>query len=106
MNTASKSAQFILFALLSTPLFAQDGDVLSMAERLCKTKGSSSDIKIKFDGSAETGKVLAQIVGLNGKITGTGEFTKSEWDGIRFTNSPESYVKCLDLVLSRIKKNG
>ena len=85
---------------------AQDGDVLVMAERLCKTKGSSSDIKIKFDGTAETGKVLAQIVGINGKITGTGEFSKSEWDGIRFTNSPDAYVKCLDLVLSRIKKNG
>jgi hypothetical protein len=83
-----------------------DSDVAAMAERLCKTKGSSMDIRVKFDGSAETGKVIAQVLGVGGKVSGTGEFTRSEWDGIRFTNSPEQYVKCLDLVLSRIKKNG
>jgi hypothetical protein len=86
--------------------FAQiDNDVVAMAERLCKTKGSSTDIKVRIDGSAATGKVLAQIVGADGRITGSGEFTRSEWDGVKFTNSPEAYIKCLELVLPRIKKN-
>jgi hypothetical protein len=96
----------IVLLLSGVSLNAQQGDdVLSMAERLCRTKGSSTDIVVKFDGSAETGKVLAQIIGVNGKVTGTGDFTRREWDGIRFTDSPEAYVKCLDLVLPRIKKN-
>ncbi len=87
--------------------YGSDDMAVTMAERLCKTKGSATDIRVKFDGSAETGKVIAQVVGVGGKLTGTGEFSKSEWDGIRFTNSPEQYVKCLELVLSRlaVKKN-
>ena len=105
----------ITHLLLATALIAtgninaygNDDVAVTMAERLCKTKGSATDIKVKFDGSAETGKVIAQVVGVGGKLTGTGEFSKSEWDGIRFTNSPGEYVKCLELVLSRlaVKKN-
>lgn len=99
---------FVIAGIAMSPMVhaQSDTDVASMAERLCKTKGSSTDIRVRFDGSAETGKVIAQVLGVGGKVSGTGEFTKSEWDGIRFTNSPEQYVKCLDLVLSRIKKNG
>lgn len=99
-----------LFFLIPTiPLQAWSQITLApidMAERLCKTHGSSTDIKVKFEGSAQTGKIIAQFIGLNGKIAGIGEFSKNEWDGVKFVNSPETYVKCLELVLVKMRVEG
>lgn len=102
-----KLLHLLLIALLPFSVAHAEIDMqtVEIAEKLCKTKGSSTDIKVKLDGSAQTSKILAQVIGVNGKISGTGEFTRSEWDGIRFTNSPDAYIKCLELVLPRIKKN-
>lgn len=96
-----------LLALLgcsySVSAYCQSEDSeISIAERLCKTKGSASDIKVNVDGSGETSKVVASVIGVRGKINGTAEFSKAEWDGIRFSDKPDAYNRCLEIVLGKV----
>lgn len=84
---------------------AQDDPRISASQKLCSTSGTSSDVKIVGTGEASTSKVVAQLVGAGGKVTGTVEFTRAEWNGIEaFRHDAPSYLKCVDMVTARFKK--
>ena len=69
-------------------------DIINGVQKLCGGSGEGVDISVIGSGSVEASKAVSLIV--NGKLSGTASFSKSEWDGVRaMRDDAKSYAQCV-----------
>jgi len=112
------NALAVALTIISQVVYSQDaGDIAFMnstvdaARVACGGKGSSVDLRVKGSGSAESGRVIAQMIGAGARVSGEAEFSKAEWDGIEsMRKEPARYAECVQklipMFLDRFKKKG
>ncbi len=69
-------------------------EIVSGVQKLCGGSGSGVDLQISGDAAATASKAVSILV--NGKISGSATFSRSEWDGVRAVrDDAKSYTECV-----------